>query len=99
MKSDSELDRIGLVFNDMADKIEENIEELKGVDNLRRELISNVSHDLRTPVASIQGYSETLLLKKDNIKPEEQEKYLNIIYRSCGRLKKLVEDLDRHGRF
>ena len=93
VKSDSELDRIGLVFNDMADTIEHNIQELKGVDNLRRELISNVSHDLRTPVASIQGYAETLLLKKDTIQPKEREKYLEVIYKSCGRLKKLVEDL------
>ena len=93
VKNNGELDRIGLVFNQMADTIEENIQELKGVDNLRRELISNVSHDLRTPVASIQGYAETLLLKKDNISTEDQQKYLDIIYKSCGRLKKLVEEL------
>jgi signal transduction histidine kinase len=93
IKSDGELDRIGLVFNEMADTIERNIQELKGVDNLRRELISNVSHDLRTPVASIQGYAETLLLKKDTIQPKEQEKYLEVIYNSCARLKKMVEDL------
>ncbi|MGQ8337508.1 ATP-binding protein [Sunxiuqinia sp. A32] len=93
VKSEGELDRIGLVFNEMADTIEQNIQELKGVDNLRRELISNVSHDLRTPVASIQGYAETLLLKKDNIQTAEREKYLEVIYKSCGRLKKLVEDL------
>lgn len=93
VKKDGELDQIGRVFNEMADIIESNIQELKGVDNLRRELVSNVSHDLRTPVASIQGYAETLMLKKDNIKPEEQEKYLKIIYNSCIRLKKMVEDL------
>lgn len=93
VKNEGELDRIGLVFNQMADTIEKNIQELKGVDNLRRELISNVSHDLRTPVASIQGYAETLILKKDNIAKEEQLKYLEIIYKSCGRLKKLVEEL------
>jgi signal transduction histidine kinase len=93
VKNEGELDRIGLVFNEMADTIERNIQELKGVDNLRRELISNVSHDLRTPVASIQGYAETLLLKKDTIQPGEQEKYLEVIYKSCGRLKKMVEDL------
>ncbi|RLD50850.1 MAG: hypothetical protein DRI97_16465 [Bacteroidetes bacterium] len=42
-------------------------EDLKGLENLRKELISNISHDLRTPIASIQGYAETLILKKDNI--------------------------------
>lgn len=54
--------------------IEQNVQELKGVDNLRRELISNVSHDLRTPVVSIHGYAETLLLKQGKIKEEEQRK-------------------------
>lgn len=93
VNNEGELDRIGLVFNEMANTIEQNIQELKGVDNLRRELISNVSHDLRTPVASIQGYAETLLLKKDSLRPEEQEKYLEVISKSCGRLKKMVEDL------
>lgn len=93
VKTSSEIDRIGLVFNEMADTIEKNIQELKGVDNLRRELISNVSHDLRTPVASIQGYAETLLLKQGKIGEEEQRKYLEVIFKSCGRLKKLVEDL------
>jgi len=93
VKSDNEIDRIGLVFNQMADTIEKNIRELKGADNLRRELISNVSHDLRTPVASIQGYAETLMLKKDSVSSDEQQKYLEIIHNSCGRLEKLVEEL------
>ena len=93
VKSEGELDRIALVFNQMADTIEQNISELKGVDNLRRELISNVSHDLRTPVASIQGYAETLILKQDNISKEERGKYLQIIFKSCGRLQRLVEEL------
>jgi len=93
VKSEDELDRIALVFNQMADTIEQNISELKGVDNLRRELISNVSHDLRTPVASIQGYAETLILKQNNITKEEQNKYLEIIFKSCGRLQRLVEEL------
>lgn len=88
-----ELDQIGLVFNEMAGTISKNIQELKETDEFRKELISNVSHDLRTPVASIQGYAETLLLKKDNIAPEERYKYLEIIYSSCERLKKLVSDL------
>ncbi len=88
-----ELGRIGTVFNDMAGTIEKNIRELKGIDELRKELIGNVSHDLRTPVASIQGYAETLLLKQENTSAEEQKKYLEVIVKSCGSLKKLVEDL------
>ncbi len=93
VKSNDDLDRVGTVFNSMADTIQNNIEELKGVENLRKELISNISHDLRTPIASIQGYAETLLLKKENIKKEEEEKYLNIIYKNCGSLQELVTNL------
>lgn len=93
VKSSDELDNIGLVFNEMAGTISKNISELKETDEFRRELISNVSHDLRTPVAAIQGYAETLLLKKDSIASEERTKYLEIIYSSCEKLKKLVGDL------
>lgn len=93
IKKEDELNLIGVVFNDMAETIEKNIEKLKGIDKLRKELIGNISHDLRTPVASIQGYAETLILKKDQLLPEQREKYLNIIYKSCERLKKLVADL------
>jgi len=93
VKSDDDLDQIGTVFNSMADTIEQNIEDLKGLENLRKELISNISHDLRTPIASIQGYAETLLLKKDNIQSEESEKYLGIIYKNCDNLQELVTNL------
>jgi signal transduction histidine kinase len=93
VKNNNELDTIGLVFNDMADTIARNIKELKETDEFRKELISNVSHDLRTPVASIQGYAETLILKKDTIGETEQLKYLQIIYSSCDKLKKLVSEL------
>jgi signal transduction histidine kinase len=93
VKNNNELDMIGLVFNEMAQTLAKNIEELKETDAFRKELISNVSHDLRTPVASIQGYAETLMLKKDSIKREDQDKYLEIIYSSCNKLKNLVSEL------
>jgi len=93
VKNNDELDNIGLVFNEMAGTISKNIRELKETDEFRKELIGNISHDLRTPVASIQGYAETLILKKDHLEPDEQMKYLKIIYTGCEKLKKLVGDL------
>jgi len=93
VSSDDDLDQIGTVFNSMADTIEQNIEDLKGLENLRKELISNISHDLRTPIASIQGYAETLILKKDSIDSTENEKYLGIIYKNCDNLQELVTNL------
>ena len=53
----------------MADTLARNMEELKQTDLLRRELIANVSHDLRSPLASIQGYMETVLMKYDQLDP------------------------------
>jgi signal transduction histidine kinase len=77
----------------MADTLTKNIQELKETDEFRKELISNISHDLRTPIASIQGYAETLILKKDTIEPYEQFRYLQVIYTNCEKLKKLVSEL------
>jgi signal transduction histidine kinase len=90
---ETEFGGIGFVFNNMAAEIQKNIKAMEHLDTLRKELISNISHDLRTPVASIQGYAETLIMKKDTIAEDEREKYLNIIVRSCDRLKKQVADL------
>ena len=80
-------------FNNMADTILRNIDELKEVDSLRRELIANVSHDLRSPLAVIHGYIETLMIKEDKISSEERKKYLQIILDGSDRLKNLVADL------
>ncbi|MCF8368698.1 MAG: HAMP domain-containing histidine kinase [Bacteroidales bacterium] len=80
-------------FNNMADTILQNIDELKQVDSLRRELIANVSHDLRSPLAVIHGYIETMMIKEDNLSPEERKKYLQIILDGSIRLKNLVADL------
>lgn len=80
-------------YNQMADTIQENIEKLTGVDNLRKELIANISHDLRTPIASIKGYTETLLIKKEQLSDKDQEKYLQVVLKNSNKLQKLVDDL------
>lgn len=92
-KTDSELAVLGDTFNHMADTILGNIEELEKVDSLRRELIANVSHDLRNPLAIINGYIETLQIKGETISSEEREKYLKIIGASTDKLSQLVSDL------
>lgn len=85
-------------FNEMADTIVENIEELKSVENLRRELIANISHDLRTPLAIMKGYVETLLLKNDNINPEQRKQYLETTLSSGDRLSKLIAQLFEYSK-
>ncbi len=92
-KSSGELGEFADSFNEMADTIVSNIEEMKTMDNLRRELVANVSHDLRTPLATIQGYIETILMKADTLTDEDKKKYMQTIFGSTERLKNLVEEL------
>ncbi len=93
LKGKGELGEFASSFNEMADTIVRNMEEMKTMDNLRRELVANVSHDLRTPLATIQGYIETILMKADSISDEDKKKYMQTIFSSTERLKNLVEEL------
>ena len=88
-----EIDRLGSTFTQMSARIEEQMAQLQKADATRRELIANVSHDLRTPLATLQGYIETLLLKEDSLRPEERRSYLQTAIKHCERLSKLVSEL------
>lgn len=85
-------------FNGMADTIVANMEHISATDRLRQELIANVSHDLRTPLAIMQGYIETLLIKKEQVPPEEETRYLHIIFDSSRNLGRLVEQLFEYSK-
>lgn len=91
-KSGTELNEVALAFNDMAATLVSNIDRLKVVEKMRKEMIANVSHDLRTPLAITQGYIETLLIKPDLSESERQE-HLQTALRSTENLKKLVDQL------
>ncbi|MEJ2104489.1 MAG: ATP-binding protein, partial [Ignavibacteriaceae bacterium] len=93
LKTKGELGEFSDSFNEMADTIVKNIDEIKTMDNLRRELVANVSHDLRTPLATIQGYIETILIKADSLSEDERKKYMHTIFNSTERLKNLVAEL------
>ena len=81
------------IFNEMADILTNNINKLKEVENLRRELIANVSHDLRTPIAIIRGYLETLQIKENSISAEDRKRYIDTVSKSSEKLEKLVNEL------
>jgi signal transduction histidine kinase len=81
------------IFNEMADILTTNINKLKEVENLRRELIANVSHDLRTPIAIIRGYLETLQIKEETISAEDRKLYIDTVSKSSEKLEKLVNEL------
>lgn len=88
-----EVDRLGATFDKMAERIIEQWGELKKKDQLRRELVAQVSHDLRTPLAAIYGYLETLDMKMDALSQEEVREYIDIALRQSQRLRRMVEDL------
>lgn len=94
----SDLSVLALTFNDMADTIVENMDEIKSVDVLRRELIANVSHDLRTPLAIMQGYVETLQIKKGKLSDKQEVDYMNIIKKSTSQLTTLVSQLFEYSK-
>ena len=93
-----DLSELATTFNQMADTINDNMEKLKNHDKLRQELVSNVSHDLRTPLSIIHGYTETLLIKKDDISEKERVQYLNIINSSTEKLTNLVGQLFEYSK-
>jgi signal transduction histidine kinase len=88
-----EIDNLTLAFREMANRIEEQIGMLQKSDLMRRELVANVSHDLRTPLATLTAYVETLQLKESRLSATERQKYLNVVRKHCDRLGSLVEDL------
>lgn len=88
-----EIDYLGATFDDMAFRIASQIEQLTEKDAQRRHLIAQVSHDLRTPLASMQGYIESLKLRRDRLSPQEQDRFLDIALKEGRRLSRLVDEL------
>jgi signal transduction histidine kinase len=88
-----EIDRLGATFDQMAQRIIAQWGELKRQDHLRRELVAQISHDLRTPLAVLHGYLETLQMKESDQASEEWKEFLAISLRQSERLKRMVEEL------
>lgn len=88
-----EIDVLSNTFNKMAIRLVNHIEERQKQEGLRRELVANISHDLRTPVAILHGYLETLTLKANTLTPQEQQNYIQQALQSSERLNTLITEL------
>ena len=88
-----EIDQLAITYDEMARRIMVQLNDLKQQDRLRRELVANVSHDLRTPIAILHGYLETLVLKNDTLSREDKRKYLLQALQSSARLTHLISEL------
>lgn len=78
-------------INNIKDGLKKSVENEMKSENMKTELITNVSHDLKTPLTSIINYID--LLKRENIEPENARDYVNILDKKSQRLKVLIEDL------
>lgn len=79
-------------INNLSDGLENAIEETLKSERMKTELITNVSHDLKTPLTSIINYVD-LIKKEENVQPEYLNDYINILDNKSKRLKNLIEDL------
>ncbi len=80
-------------FAQMGRRITEQWRELTRQDQQRRDLVANISHDLRTPLTSLHGYLETLRLKEDSLSVEERQRYLDIALAQSSKVGRLAQEL------
>ena len=93
LRSEDEIGQLSKAFNRMADTILAAMREIEKNDALRRELIANISHDLRSPLASVQGYLETVMMKESSLSKEERQHFLQVILDNVTMLNTLVHEL------
>lgn len=88
-----EINTLGIAFDRMADEIRSQIEMHRERDDLRRRLVAQISHDLRSPLASAQGYIQSLQMKQDTMTKGEKDQFLAIALKQILLLEKLVREL------
>lgn len=107
VKGDNEVDRLGMHMNQMSNKLEHTISELKTannelkkdiekreqIDEMRREFLANVSHELKTPIALIQGYSEGLKIGINDGDEASKEFYCDVIMDEANKMNDMVKKL------
>lgn len=88
-----EIDQLGLAFEQMSARIADQIRQLSKADSARRDMVAAISHDLRTPLASLRGHLETLHLKDGALSDAEKRNHLSLALRQGERLSRLIADL------
>ena len=89
----NEFNRMASQIHKSYNKLEKTNRELKELNEFRSNMIDTVSHEFRTPLTSIQGYTSRLLRQDIQIDEETKQKSLKVIRRQAERLKRMVEDL------
>ena len=92
INSEDEIGRLGESINKISDKLNKSISELKQDVESKKELVRNMSHELKTPIGIIKGYAEGLKYGVASDK-EKMDKYCSILVEECDRMDKLVKEL------
>ena len=92
IEGDNELSQMAMELNQMAEQVRSLMEREREAERTKNDLITNVAHDLRTPLTSIIGYLE-LLSSNRPLDEEMRKKYLSIAYQKSCHLQVLIEDL------
>lgn len=92
-ENNHDIGELGATFNSMADSLAEHISELQRTDDLRRELVASISHDLRTPLTSIRGFIDLVRRKDRSLAEEQRAAYLDTSLQGIDSLTRLIDDL------
>lgn len=95
--AEDEIGQLCKDFEEMRKRLKANAEEKLAFDKENKELISNISHDLKTPVTAIKGYAEGIM---DGVAdtPEKQEKYIRTIYSKANEMDRLINELTLYSK-
>ncbi|MCQ8887477.1 HAMP domain-containing histidine kinase [Pseudoalteromonas agarivorans] len=89
----NEVHSLGRNIQAMVTRIDEQFKALEQSDKQRKELLTHLSHDLRTPLASLQGFLEVLNQSGAQLSAQEQQEYLHVSLNNCAQLKQLIEQI------
>ena len=98
VRGNDEFSEIADSINEMRRNLGETLEQQKMIEQTKDELVTNVAHDLRTPLTSIIGYLD-LLSQKDVLTEEQEQKYLGIAASKARQLETLIKDLFDYTRY
>lgn len=93
VRSTGSLAAVRDVFERLATLLRTHVDALQQADRLQRELFTNISHDLRTPLTAMRGYLDSIELQSDCLSSERRRDYLAIALRHCDRLNRLVDQM------
>jgi two-component system, OmpR family, sensor kinase len=92
-RSGDEIDRLERIFRDLAARIEAQMAQLQSIDAARREMLANLSHDLRTPITTLLAHLESLQMDDQPLSEPERREYVAVAMRQSKRVAQLVEQL------